>query len=199
MYEQSARWNAYYRELDPKRRRAMLDELCMTEPDDGANEYRQLLFAARHSDGRRAEGEVDRMLFACISFVQICQSAKMFRRSAAKEVERTLQQLRYDDAAAYGEAGERALYWEIRNACARYFSTCAASSYNRKVFGLMSSSDDSRLERICRDTWQMSEGLAARTRLEARMALWNRAVLDAYSMTDGGALDRFLRFRREMK
>ena len=28
MFEQSARWNEYYRELEPAKRRAMLDELC---------------------------------------------------------------------------------------------------------------------------------------------------------------------------
>ena len=50
MFEQTAGWSEYYRELEPKRRRVLLERLCAEEPDDGANAYRRILFEARHTD-----------------------------------------------------------------------------------------------------------------------------------------------------
>lgn len=191
MYEQSARWNEYYRELEPKRRRELLDQLCMTEPDDGANEYRRLLFRARHLDERQPGREVDRFLFSCLSFAQLWSSAKMFKGSAKREVSRTLREMLADKAAEYGEAGERAFYWEIRNAAARYLKTCEGAGYNRSLFGMIASGDESRADRVCRDIWRMSVGLAKRLDMQKPLALWNRAVVDAYYTSDGSAERRF--------
>ena len=134
MFEQSAKLNEYYRELEPAKRRAMLETLCASEPDDGANAYRRTLLDARHVDPKNPGHEVDRMLFMCVSFMQLCQSARMFKGSAIREVRRSLQELRFDQAGAYGEAGTRALYWEIRNAAARYLSTCSAPGKPRLLW-----------------------------------------------------------------
>lgn len=191
MFEQTAEWREYYRELEPARRREMLERLCSSEPDDGANAYRRQLFEARHADARSPGREVDRMLFQCVSFMQLCQSARLFKSGARKDVLRSLRELRFDLAGQYGEAGERALYWEIRNTAARYLSTCESPGYNRGLFGLAPSRDTGRQERVARDIWQMSAGLAQRTGLTEELALWNRAVLDAYFATGEGARARF--------
>ena len=37
MYEQSAKWNMYYQELNPGERKRLYEELKASEPDDGAN------------------------------------------------------------------------------------------------------------------------------------------------------------------
>ena len=191
MFEQSAGWKDYYRELDPRRRRAAFDGLCAGEPDDGANEYRRLLFEARHLDPKSPDRTLDRMLFQCVNFLQLCRSAWLFKGGAIKEVRRAMKELRFDLAGQYGEAGTGALYWEIRNAAARYLSTCESPSYNRRLFGLAPSRPEARDDRVVRDIWQMAEGLALRTGLETEMALWDQAVLDAYGMTGEDAAARF--------
>ena len=93
MYEQSARWNEYYREPEPRRRKEQLDILCMTEPDDGANEYRRMLFKARHVDEKQPGHEVDRFLFNCLSFAQLWASAKLFKKHAKKEALQALSDM----------------------------------------------------------------------------------------------------------
>ena len=191
MFEQSEKWNAYYRELEPGKRRAMLNELCASEPDDGANAYRKALFEARHVDEKSPGREVDRMLFMCVYFLQLYKTARIFKSSAVKEILQSLRETRFDMSAQYGEAGEKALYWEIRNAAARYLSTCASPGYNRGLFGLTPSRDTGRQERILRDVWQMSEGLSRRTGLTGELALWNQAILDTYSLTGEDARTRF--------
>lgn len=195
MYEQSARWNEYYRELNPSYRRQMLDKLCMTEPDDGANLFRLQLWEQRHRDDGR-DGEVDRFLFQCVNLVQAYRTARWFRRSAARQTRKVLQGMLFEEAFLLGEAGERALYWELRNVAARYLKTCEGSGYNRAMFGMVASGDASRSERICREIWEMTRGLAARTGLENEMRIWNQAILDAYSMFDGNAEARMAELDR---
>lgn len=195
MYEQSARWNEYYRELEPKRRWELLERLCLSEGDDGANAYRQRLYRARYVDDRQPGREVDRFLFSCLSFAQLWSSARWFKGSARREVLQTLRQMLSDEASALGEAGERALYWEIRNAAARYLKTCESSGYNRALFGMIASGDESRSDRICRDIWRMTEGLSQRLELGDALALWNRAVQDSYRMFDTGADQRLQKYR----
>lgn len=197
MYEQSPRWNEYYREPEPRRRRDLLDQLCMTEPDDGANEYRRMLFRARHVDEKQPGREVDRFLFNCLSFVQLWSSAKLFKKHARRETLQALSDMLYDRAQAYGEAGERAFYWEIRNAAARYLTTCRDSGYNRTLFGLVASGDESRADRVCRDIWRMTDGLAECLGLKDALAVWCRAVQDAYFTSDPGAERRYVAYRQK--
>lgn len=192
-------WAEYYRETEPKRRKEILEQNCETEADDGANAYREQLFEARHTDRKRPGHEVDLMLFMCVNFIQLYKSARMFRGSAVKEIRATMKELALDQADAYGEAGREARYGEMYNAAARYFKTCESPGYNRRLFGLTASGDEGRKSRMCRDAWQMSEGLAARTGMEAELAEWNRAVLDAFAATGGDARDAYQAYSRKMK
>ena len=190
MFEQSVKWNRYYQELEPRERKKLYDDLKVSEPDDGANAYREQLLTARYTDPKLPGHEVDYFLFQCVSLIQTYRIANFFRRAAVKEVEEALRIMHYDEALQYGEAGEKALYWELRNAAARYFKTCEMSSYNRSLFGLIQSGSESRMDRMCRDTWQITRGLAKRTGMEERMQIWNQAVLDAYMQADSGGAER---------
>ena len=195
MYEQSGRWNAFYAEMNPVRRREMMEELFTTEPDDGANRYRRFLFNVRHGDGKKKSGELDKFLFQFVNLVQIYRSSKFFRKSAKREVEKLMRELMWKDAALYGEAGERALYWEMRNAATRYLKTCESSGYNRALFGMMASGEDGRKDRICREIWQITTGLSTRTGLDEELLVWRRAVTDAYIASDSGAYERLAAYR----
>ena len=103
----------------------------------------------------------------------------------------------YDEASQYGEAGEKALSWELRNAAARYFKTCETSGYNRSLIGLIQSCSEGRLDRMCRDAWQITRGLAQRTGSEERMRIWNQAVLDAYLQADANGAERLKKYEEK--
>ena len=185
-------------ELEPERRRALLEELTLTEPDDGANAYRLKLFSIRHVDEKDPGKYVDRLLFQCVNFIQLYKSARFFKKSAGKEVAGVCSSFLFDEASRIGEAGERALYWELRNAASRYFKTCQSDSYGRSLFGFMRASDLGRSDRMCKDAWEMSEGLAGRVGEEKRLAIWNEAVRDSYFMTDTSASRHWEDYRQKM-
>ena len=191
MFELPSGWKEYYSEREPKRRRGMFESLAASLPDDGANAFRAAIFRARHVDEKRQGHEVDRMLFMCVSFMQLYHTARFFRNGARREVLRSMEELRFGEAEGLGEAGMSALYWEIRNAAARYLSTCESAGYNRAMFGLMPSREGGRADRICRDIWQMTDGLARRARMESEMSVWNSAVKDAYFALGGQERERF--------
>jgi hypothetical protein len=191
MYEQSAKWNMFYQELEPKERQKMFAELQMTEPDDGANELRKKLMDARYKDPKDDTREVDNFLWQCLNLPYLYKRAKVMKFGVQKEVRKGLQDLCLDQAAEYGEAGEKAVYWEVRNAIKRYFSTCTGSHYRRKVFGVMAASEDEKKIQILKDAWQMSYGIAGIIGLEEEMKLYCQAVRDEYSTLDEGAAARF--------
>ena len=195
MFEQTAAWNEYYREMDPARRRPMLDTLCMSEPDDGANAYRYLLFRRRHTDPKDSTREVDHYLFQCVNLGQVYRTARLFKKGAVREVENITVSLGFDQAEKYGEAGEKALYWEIRNGAARFFATCADPAYNRALFGLVSSTETGRKEQMIRDVYAMTDGLIQRTGCQEQLRLWKMGVLDQMtaSFPDvGGAYEAYI-------
>lgn len=196
MYRLSGAWYSFYSEPDPMRRRRMLKELLLSEADDGANQYRLLLFNVRYGDETKNSSELDRFLFQFVNMVQVYRSARIFRKNARREVEKLMKQLLWSDAMRYGEAGKNALYWELRSAAMRYFKTCESSGYNRGLFGMVASGDASRKDRICRDVWQMTTGLTERCGLQEELDIWNRAVTDAYYAYDGSAYERLKAYKQ---
>ena len=199
MYEQPSRWNEFYREADLSKRRKALDMLCMQYPDDGANAYRYLLLKRRYTDPKDEAHEVDYYLFHCVNFGQVYRSAKLFRKKAAKEIREITAALGFDQAGRYGEAGERALYWEIRNGASRFFATCVSPLYNRAMFGMISSTEGGRRDQMIKDVWAMTHGVIARTGCLEELSVWEKAVLDEFSATFPEAVPSFREYGLKMK
>ena len=199
MYEQSARWNEYYRELEPKKRLKLRNELFMLEPDDGANEYRKFLYEIRYTDPKNPKEERDLFLWHCINFPFIFRNARVFKGFARKELRGAIAELHLADAAEYGEAGERALYWEIRNTAKRYFSTTESGSYRKKLFGMMNSAESERNFQRCKDCYEMSEGVAKRLGMETELSIWVQAVEDEFICTGENAAANLEDYRKEME
>ena len=181
----------YYRELEPKKRKEMLPVLCSEEPDDGANGYRRFLLEKRYEDPRDPSHEVDNFLFQCVNFLQFSKTPRFFQKKARRQILQILDQLGFSKAEEYSEAGEKALYWEIRNAAARYFDSCRGAEYKR-MFGVMSSSDEQKRNQMTLDAWDMSRGTALRLGLEKELALWCRAVMDEHSVQYEKAAESYL-------
>lgn len=199
MYEQSARWNEYYRETDRKRRLKMRNQLFMLEPDDGANEYRKKLYECRYINPRDPEAEQDLYLWHCVNFSELGGSARLFKGRARKEILEALKQMGFSEMPEYGPEGEKALYWEIRNGVKRYFETCKDTGYRRQLFGLLSTTEEDRLRQMCKDAWNMSVGIAVHYGLEEELKLWKQAVQDQYFATDVEAAERFRKYDEEQK
>jgi hypothetical protein len=129
----SPAWREYYMELEPDRRRMLLEKNLREEEEDGAGECRRRLFSLRYLEEGKTEPSVDRYLWACVNFVQVYSATRLFKKGGRKEVEQFLEKSGYREAMTLGEAGQTALYWEIRNAAKRYFKTCMGTEYRRSL------------------------------------------------------------------
>jgi hypothetical protein len=147
----------------------------------------------------KKEPSVDRWLWACVNFIQVYSSSRFFRRGGKKEVSQFLKESGYLEAASYGEAGEAALYWEIRNTAKRYFKTCMGSEYRRSLFGLLSPNGADQKKQMCKDVWRMTLGLEKRFDLSDELKLWTKAVHDEYVLTDPRASEQLQEMSRSME
>lgn len=182
MTEQELIWDEYYKELDPERRKALLDQDGGTALEDPLNKLRKYLWELRYVDPANKTHRVDFFLLQCTNFLFLYKSTnwKFAQKSAAQEVRSAVSKMGFSQASQYGGAGENLLYMEFRNTISRYFSTCSNHYYGRKLFGIMSSSDSEKKNQMAKDAWQLSEGLPERLEMTEDLALFSKAVHDEY-------------------
>ena len=195
----SPAWREYYMELEPDRRRMLLEKNLREEEEDGAGKCRRRLFSLRYLEEGKTEPSVDRYLWACVNFVQVYSATRLFKKGGRKEVEQFLEKSGYREAMTLGEAGQTALYWEIRNAAKRYFKTCMGTEYRRSLFGLLSPNGSDQKRQMCQDVWRMTLGLEGRLDMAAELQLWTKAVHDEFVLTDPRALERLEEMSRSME
>lgn len=183
-YQISPAWMEYYLEPEPDRRAQLLARLPDTEPDDGSNSFRKRLFALRYLNGEDTQPSVDRYLWQCVNFVQIYDTSRYFKKSGRREAEQLLSGNGYLEAVCAGIDGERAVYWEIRNAAARFFKTCSGKEYRRALFGLLSPGSEDQKKQMTLEAWKMTIGLGERLGMAQTLELWTRAVMDEHRRTD---------------
>lgn len=180
MYRLSQEWKEYYREEEPKKREEIFKKVTKMVADDGANEFREFLFKQRYVDEKRPEEYVDRLLYQCVNFLQLYKIGRLFRRSALKEIKDVRKRFGFDRYKEYGEAGEAALYWEIRNATSRYIKSCKDPSYRRKIFGLIGTDNDDRTRQMANDIWEMTNGISGKYGMEEELRIWCDGVTAEY-------------------
>ena len=174
------RLRRYERELDPVKRKEILDTL--TEADDPLLIQRRVVFEKRFGktpskDGQYADGFM-RVLVELLQMRNI--NADMFG-TGKKSVLRTLKGLCAEEALSCS-AEESALYraeWD--NVIRRYFDTCLKPGYRRKLFGTMEPTEKERSAHIRADAWNISFGLAQRLELQQEMAFLCEAMEKAYT------------------
>ncbi|MDO5476460.1 MAG: hypothetical protein Q4F43_05020 [Eubacteriales bacterium] len=178
---------SYYTELDPAKRKAVLDEYEQVLHDAGdgkedtsADVYRKDLFAARHIDKKHPGQPVDRFLLHLMTMLTIYKSPGFFPKSHRREVLSCLKKMQLDERPFQDPACEDVLYRELRNAVRRYYSTCSSPAYGRTLLGMMSASDEQKAVQCCADIWSFSYGIAGMVKAEEEMALLCRAANDEY-------------------
>ena len=189
MADQNELLENYYEELDPDKRRVLLDEYLSGAPsEDPAAEYRKVLFDYRYTDPKDPERRVDNYMWALLSLMYTHRGSVIFPHRNVKEVRRIMKDLERDERVHTDECFAEAFMLEVRNAVRRYFDTCKSDNYHKKLFGMTHSSSDEKEKQRCIDTWKMSAGLAQRVGLEDEMSLFNRAVAEEYRLSRADAL-----------
>ena len=191
IYTFNEAWREYYEVLEPEKRKALLEKLSKSVPDDGANRFRKKLFEQRHTDPKKADHMIDLFLWQCVYLPGLYRKRNFFLFNARQEMQRALKDSFLDGSVRMNAAEKSALYWELRNAAARYFATCSGSRYGNKFLGMKHATMEEKRERACEDAWIMSRGMALCSGLEKEMQIFIDAVRDEYDNYEVGGADKF--------
>ena len=176
-YEINSVWNPYYEELDTDKRKALLEELTSTQPDDGANDFRKRIFNYRYVDEKKPEHTIDRFLWIGCMFRDINHNASLFTFFEKKQVAKYVKELGLDQVASLSSKEKACLYQEYKHAFKRYLESCMSGNYH-SLFGMVQPEDEKRIAAAKGDIRSMSTGIAAQFHLEDSFTLWTDAATD---------------------
>ena len=193
MYELQEHLQEYFYELDPKKRLEILDSL----QEDESTNYLHALYHNRYSDhDNKGRKNVDWWLWQCICLHQLYNKGGFFRRFREREVNAIITELCMND----NEQSHMAmLYYEYRNVCKRYLSTCKSSEYASSFMGFRKASDEQKVIRACEDIWQMSKGIACTAGVEDKMRLWIEAFHDELMNYDAICREEYERLNSKIR
>lgn len=150
--------------------------MLLTGEDDGANGFRERLFNERYVAHKGTE--TDTYLIHCLMLKNLYAQRKSPLSGFKKEARKELSALHLGDAEQMTPVERKALYWEIRNTARRYLDASRSEQYGKKLMGLVSASADEKLERVVRDLWTMSRGIALSSGREKEMRPFCDALYD---------------------
>ena len=180
--------DSYYEERDPVNRRRLLDaadEAGLT-PEDNA--VRRNLYKKRY--GRERRGIVQdnylRMWMDFTFFVRNGNPKRSLRRDQAK-IRKILKDTGFAEYAQADERAQQLLYRELYHLAMLYISVCAEDKgYNAVLLGFGHISNDRLIEKIEHDFRDVAVVLPRDWGLAEEMALFTRAVSDAFADTFKG-------------
>ena len=169
----------YFRELSPRDRRVMLDDL---EEQDNLNQdvlqFCRKLYNERYTDPKDPEHRVDNWLWKIVYLPGLYSKRKMLKSPLRKEAGEAISDLHLDDTGRFSDMEKTLLYLEFRNAAKRYLSTCSSDGYGSKMFGLKKLSAEEKKQRASEDIWTASRGIAVAAGEEERFEIWCIALRD---------------------
>lgn len=174
MRELDPKWETFYDEIDYEKRLDALKEIEDSAPLNEQEQYAKHLFETRFEE----DGKVDTFMRSLLDnmYIYRFRGTRNHMRKTALEVQKNLFTF---DAKEKGEPYEDFLYWELRNVAKRYLSTQHDPSYNKKLFGTITSSIEERALAIVIDLLEISYGVALKTDATEDMKLYCEALEDA--------------------
>jgi len=173
-------WSPFYEETDPKKRMGLYERIRSENDDDGADALRKKLFDNRHQDKKKTIEEIDRGLWQVLSMQVNIKSTFRFPGSAKKEMNEAMRIFGISEENADREPFRSAVYWEIRNVTKRYLLTCTDPGYGRKLFGLMESSGEEKLERTVKEIYVLARQVPKRYGMRDEMRIFTEALEDEF-------------------
>ena len=179
-YYTNNNWTEYYREVDPDKRREIMETLFNEVEDDGANELRKSLFDKRHKPPKNAVKSVDNGIWHLIVVPANLSIRFRYLPGTRKEIQKAMDDMGVSGVDPSDEVAVSAVYWEIRNIARRYFATCESPKYGRKLFGMIAASDDEKLKKTAYFIWDCVEGIPSFFDMRSEMRIFIDAMKDEF-------------------
>ena len=179
-----AKWKDFYDEIKYESRKRFLAIIEAQEELTPEEEFAKEVFEKRYSK----DGEVDNFIRSFLDNMYLYRF-RFSKKKSLKLAFDTLHNLMIDRAKELGESYEDYVYWEIRNVTKLYLWTSNDPSYNKKAFGLITSSEEEKQAAVIQDLLEMSYGVAHKVGVIEEMELFSAAIEDEIKRSMPQCLD----------
>ena len=189
MADLNALWTDYFLELDPARRRELLNALI----DAGAETtvFCHRLYRERYRDKKDPDKQVDNWLWKLVYLPGLYRRRRGLSKPIRHEMEGGFRELHLDEWDRLTEDERHVLTMEYRNAARRYLSTCRGARYGSKLLGLKKANEAQKLDRAALDIWSAARGLPEKAGLGTAFRPWSEALLAELTIFDPACERRY--------
>lgn len=172
---------SYEKELDPKKRREILDAAIEAEGRTPENELREKLLEARYTEFRGQP--LDHFIRGWMDLQLLRSASGIFfgKRRMEKERARVREDFKMALAAPYGEAGRQVLFEEFRNSARLFIKLCKEDrGYSSLLFGLGHMKESSLTSKIANSLYTAGVQVPEKIGMAEELKDFRRAVVDAF-------------------
>lgn len=177
----------YYREIDPKKRKALLEQSIAAGEDPEDNAIRKELWELRYKNpsdavkGGLADGYL--ALWMSMEFNKDADRKLFGYKGARKDIGAHLQRLKFKEFQEKGGKYEELLYRECCHMVTTYMGLCATDkSYNTMLCGLVSIGEEKAKEKLKADIYQTAVALPPSIKMEEELAIVTKAAREMYAL-----------------
>lgn len=197
-YIENELWAPYYEELDPDKRMELFNEL-KTKADDGLCDFRMKLYTIRYTNPKKPGKRVDNGVWHMVVMPSHVKNIINFRQQTIDQIKESMDGIGVN-LIENGDIGQvSAVYWEMRNAAKRYFSTCHGPNYGRRFFGIKAATEFEQLDKTAKDVWTMCIKVPEKYNLVEETRIFSEAVRDEFTHDSQQAFDLYKKHLEEGK
>lgn len=178
---------AYYREADPMKRKALLEQSIEAGEEPEKNAIRKELWDIRYQGeselgkDTRADGYLG--LWMILEFNRDAGKRLFGGKGARKEIVKTLEKLRFKETMEKSELHKELLYRECCHLVKLYMELCEKDkSYNSVLCGILTISSDNAKKKLQRDVYETAVVLPSSIGMESELAMITQAAKEMYEL-----------------
>lgn len=175
----------YYKETDPSKRKALLDQAIASGEDAEANAVRKEILDARYktvmSDGTVADGYLK--FWMALEFNRNAGHKIFGAGRAQKEILRELDDVKFRELRAKSPLHEELLYKECMHLVKLYIDLCERDkNYNSVLCGLVTIKKDNAIAKLQKDLYETAICLPQEIGLNKDLDLLTKATREVYEL-----------------
>ena len=160
----------YYREADPRKRKALLEQALASGEDMEANGIRREIWEARYKDDGTNVADGYLKFWMSMEFNKNAGSRWFGVKSAQKEIRKELDSVKYTEFLNKSELHKELLYRECCHLIKLYMDLCKTDrSYNSMLCGIITIKEDDAKAKLQKDIYKQQYAFR-------RISVWRRSL-----------------------
>ncbi|WP_274422875.1 DUF6553 family protein [Blautia sp. XA-2221] len=173
----------YYREADPRKRKALLEQALASGEDMEANEIRREIWEARYKDDGTNVADGYLKFWMSMEFNKNAGNRLFGVKSAQKEIRKELNSVKYPEFLNKSELHKELLYRECCHLIKLYMDLCKTDrSYNTMLCGIITIKEEDAKAKLQKDIYKTAVCLPKDLGMEKELDLLTRAAREMYEL-----------------